>query len=183
MDSERLLRARQSIAAIRSKEGPERNGKDWQKGTVRTGLHDNSRFPTVPPSPPPTAVQDLQALSRRAAFVYQLESVTLDANHVPHSYGPARVSSVSDLPPRTHEPHPNTEFVRVSAALPYVTPMVPSAPSAAHIARFQAALRQGGSESMAITAHLEPALATGGPVSGRPGRGAALRYVEIVCAV
>jgi hypothetical protein len=109
------------------------------------------------------AVQDLHELSHRAAYSYQLESVTLDANHLPHAFGPARVNAVSDLPPRTCSPDPNTQFVRVCAAFPYVTPMVPYTPSAAHIRRFQTGLN---SESMAITAHLDPSLvsAGGGPV-------------------
>lgn len=97
------------------------------------------RCSTVP-RPTPRAVKTLEGLAHRASFPYALQSYTLDANHLPHSCGPAVLRGVSDLPTRTHAPAPELFEVRVSAALPHVTPMVPYAPSAAHVSRFKSSL-------------------------------------------
>ena len=88
----------------------------------------------------PHAVHALEGLSHRASFPFTIQSYTLDANHIPRSFGPARLDGVSDLPTRTHNPAAETFEVRLSAAFPHVTPMVPYKPSAAHVARVKSAL-------------------------------------------
>ena len=139
IDPARLCNARRSIAALRLASGPERNGRDEQLGKA---YPDRNRSNVVIRGicPQPIAVKTLEGVAHRASYPYALQSYTLDANHLPQSYGPKALAGVSDLPTRTHAPAPELCEVRISAAFPHVTPMVPYAPSAAHVSRFKSSL-------------------------------------------